>query len=85
MVYGRKDYDASQVPAEWHAWLHYITDDPPTSGKYTRYFYEAPHTENTTGTPQRYVPYSTTVRKVDSFVPKIQLLKEIKATPKIPM
>ena len=26
----RYDFDASDVPAEWHRWLHYMTDDPPT-------------------------------------------------------
>lgn len=27
MEYAQKDrYNASQVPAEWHGWLHYITD-----------------------------------------------------------
>lgn len=25
------DFDASDVPAEWHRWLHYMTDDPPTA------------------------------------------------------
>lgn len=24
------DFDASEIPAEWHGWLHHITDDPPT-------------------------------------------------------
>jgi NADH:ubiquinone oxidoreductase subunit len=24
------DYDASQVPPEWHRWLHHMTDEPPT-------------------------------------------------------
>lgn len=27
MEYAQKNrYNASQVPAEWHGWLHYITD-----------------------------------------------------------
>lgn len=27
MEYAQKDrYNASQVPPEWHGWLHYITD-----------------------------------------------------------
>merc|ERR1719153_1337390 len=27
----RYDYDASDIPAEWHRWLHYMTDDAPTA------------------------------------------------------
>jgi NADH dehydrogenase (ubiquinone) 1 alpha subcomplex subunit 12 len=27
--YASSDYDASQVPPDWHAWLHHITDEVP--------------------------------------------------------
>eukprot|EP00456_Euglypha_rotunda_P009170 TRINITY_DN11965_c0_g1_i2.p1 TRINITY_DN11965_c0_g1~~TRINITY_DN11965_c0_g1_i2.p1 ORF type:complete len:180 (-),score=15.85 TRINITY_DN11965_c0_g1_i2:146-685(-) len=28
--YSAKDYHASQIPSEWHSWLHYIEDTTPT-------------------------------------------------------
>lgn len=46
--------EASAVPAEWHAWLHYMTDDPlPDTGKRP---WQKPHQANPTGTEARYRP-----------------------------
>ena len=46
--------DASEVPPEWHAWLHYTTDAPlPTTG---RKAWQKPHRANFTGTVQSYRP-----------------------------
>ena len=25
------EFDASQIPADWHAWMHHTTDVPPNS------------------------------------------------------
>lgn len=59
--------EASLVPAEWHGWLHYTNDDAPSrapEGVYSYPRWRIPHTPNWTGTENRYVPYSTTVRKI---------------------
>jgi NADH:ubiquinone oxidoreductase subunit len=46
--------EASKVPPEWHAWLHYTTDTPlPES---TRRPWQKPHLPNLTGTPLSYRP-----------------------------
>jgi len=29
VIYAKRDFDASQVPPEWHHWLHQITDKTP--------------------------------------------------------
>ncbi|MGB0697466.1 MAG: NADH:ubiquinone oxidoreductase subunit NDUFA12 [Rhodospirillaceae bacterium] len=45
--------EASKVPAEWHAWLHYTADAPiatPALG------WIATHVPNLTGTANAYVP-----------------------------
>lgn len=47
--------EASKVPPEWHGWLHYIQDDPPSAG-YQPKPWQKPHTENKTGTPEAYRP-----------------------------
>ena len=46
--------EASKVPAEWHAWLHYTVKDPlpaPADKPWVK-----PHLANATGTPNAYLP-----------------------------
>jgi NADH:ubiquinone oxidoreductase subunit len=46
--------EASVVPPEWHAWLHYTTDTPlPETG---RKVWQKPHLPNATGTAFSYRP-----------------------------
>jgi NADH dehydrogenase (ubiquinone) 1 alpha subcomplex subunit 12/NADH dehydrogenase [ubiquinone] 1 alpha subcomplex assembly factor 2 len=60
--------DSSQVPADWHGWLHYTNDDAPSrSSRYVYPPWASRHTKNLTGTSGRYIPYSTTVRKIIPF------------------
>uniref|UniRef100_A0A1S3ZQG6 NADH dehydrogenase [ubiquinone] 1 alpha subcomplex subunit 12 n=1 Tax=Nicotiana tabacum TaxID=4097 RepID=A0A1S3ZQG6_TOBAC len=58
--YAQKDrYNASQVPAEWHGWLHYITDhtgDELLLLKPKRYGLE--HKENFSGEGDAYIYHS---------------------------
>jgi NADH:ubiquinone oxidoreductase subunit len=42
--------DASKVPAEWHGWLHYTFDEPPTEVPLQRRAWELDHLPNLTGT-----------------------------------
>ena len=46
--------EASLVPPEWHAWLHYTTDEPLVERM--RRPWEKPHMPNATGTPASYRP-----------------------------
>jgi NADH:ubiquinone oxidoreductase subunit len=46
--------EASHVPPEWHAWLHYVTESPlPES---SRRAWQKPYQPNMTGTPESYRP-----------------------------
>ena len=65
----RLDYDASQVPSEWHRWLHYMTDDPPTSVPPEERKFFKTHIPNRTGSKKEYVPYSTTAPKIHTWEP----------------
>lgn len=49
--------EASRVPPEWHAWLHFQSDVVPdeAQGQY-RKAWQKPHTQNLTGTNQAYRP-----------------------------
>ncbi|XP_071082821.1 probable NADH dehydrogenase [ubiquinone] 1 alpha subcomplex subunit 12 [Haliotis cracherodii] len=63
------DYDASQIPAEWHRWLHYIGDEPPTELPPTQRKWMSDHSENLSATSDEYVPYSTAKPKVQAWSP----------------
>ncbi|HIJ63135.1 MAG TPA: NADH:ubiquinone oxidoreductase subunit NDUFA12 [Rhodospirillaceae bacterium] len=46
--------EASRIPPEWHAWLHYTVDEPlapPTDKPWVK-----PHQPNHTGTAEAYLP-----------------------------
>ncbi|XP_018334773.1 probable NADH dehydrogenase [ubiquinone] 1 alpha subcomplex subunit 12 [Agrilus planipennis] len=64
------DYDGSQIPAEWFGWMHYKTDLPPMEDpSRPKYKWMLDHVENLSGTPEQYVPYSTTPSKIKAWVP----------------
>ncbi len=46
--------EASDVPPEWHAWLHYTTDAPLPEAP--RRPWQKPHEPNLTGTAEAYFP-----------------------------
>lgn len=48
--------EPSQVPAHWHRWLHYTTDELPDNDAARPYFWQKPHKPNMTGTAERYLP-----------------------------
>lgn len=53
VIYNGKN-EASTVPSEWHAWLHYTTDAPLTG--VARQAWQKPHEANQTGTANAYFP-----------------------------
>ncbi len=54
VVYAHSGTDASVVGPEWHAWLHYLTDEPLPHT--SRLPWQKPHQANLTGTPASYRP-----------------------------
>jgi len=48
--------EASRVPPEWHGWLHYTVDTPPTAETYDPRPWQLAHRMNKTGTPEAYRP-----------------------------
>lgn len=57
--------EASKVPPEWHGWLHYTVDNPPSEESYTPHFWEKDHRPNMTGTSGAYRPRGSTMRTGD--------------------
>ena len=48
--------EASRVPPDWHGWLHYTFDKPPTVDPLPRKAWEKAHKPNLTGTLDAYRP-----------------------------
>ncbi len=48
--------EASKVPADWHGWLHYRTDEPPPADGHPRREWQRDHAPNPTGTIGAYRP-----------------------------
>lgn len=53
--------EASKVPPEWHAWLHYTIDDAPIHGV-ERKPWEKDHLPNLSGTPYAYRPQGSVAK-----------------------
>ena len=53
--------EASKVPPEWHAWLHYTTDDAPIHGVEHKPW-EKEHLPNLSGTPYAYRPQGSVAK-----------------------
>ena len=50
------EIEASRIPPEWHAWLHYTVDDPPSEKPPVVKPWEKDHVPNLTGTTGAYYP-----------------------------
>jgi NADH:ubiquinone oxidoreductase subunit len=48
--------EASRIPPEWHGWMHYTVDAPPTEAKIPIRPWFKPHRPNMTGTSEAYRP-----------------------------
>lgn len=53
--------EASKVPPDWHGWLHYTFDEPPTEEDYTPKDWQKSHIPNMTGSAAAYRPRGSTL------------------------
>ncbi|EYC40093.1 hypothetical protein Y032_0629g843 [Ancylostoma ceylanicum] len=64
------DYDPTQIPPEWHRWLHHIGDDTPTQNPPKNEKWVLQHEENLSiFEDKKYIPYSTTRTKIQGWQP----------------
>ncbi|NMM46415.1 NADH:ubiquinone oxidoreductase subunit NDUFA12 [Rhodospirillaceae bacterium KN72] len=56
VIYKGGQDEASRVPPEHHAWLHYTMDAFPAPGNRQKYAWERDHLANTTGSAEAYRP-----------------------------
>ncbi|KAK1927092.1 putative cell viability protein [Papiliotrema laurentii] len=72
--FAQHDYNASQVPPEWHSWINHIRKDAPPNDPIMQASsppWKTPYVENLTGTRGRYMTYSTTAPKIGSWEPVV--------------
>jgi len=50
------DMEATRVSPDWHGWLHFTWDQPPTMAPLAHKAWEKPHLENLTGSDLAYAP-----------------------------
>lgn len=55
--------EASVVPPDWHGWLHFTWDEPPTNAPLPHKKWEKPHLPNLTGTDKAHVPLGSLRRE----------------------
>jgi NADH:ubiquinone oxidoreductase subunit len=48
--------DASKIPPDWHGWMHYTFEEPPTIAPLKRRVWERDHIPNLTGTIHAWRP-----------------------------
>ncbi|KZV64011.1 NDUFA12-domain-containing protein [Peniophora sp. CONT] len=64
------EYNATQVPPEWHSWISHIRKEPPTADKIIQAStqkWQAPWIENLTGTRGAYRSYNTAKPKIQAW------------------
>lgn len=54
--------DASKIPPDWHGWMHYTFEEPPTEAPLKRQPWELDHVPNLTGTVHAYRPKGSIAR-----------------------
>ncbi len=54
--------EASRVSPDWHGWMHYTFQEPPTLAPLKRQAWELPHVPNLTGTVRAYRPKGSLAR-----------------------
>ncbi len=66
--------DGSKVPAQWHAWLHYLSQELPSDEKQEEYDWQIDHVQNLTGTRMAHNPSESEHIKLETYsrwIPKI--------------
>lgn len=58
------EMEASRVSPDWHGWLHFTWNEPPTKAPLVHKAWEKPHVENLTGSDAAYAPTGS-IRRAD--------------------
>jgi NADH dehydrogenase (ubiquinone) 1 alpha subcomplex subunit 12 len=72
VIFKKWNHDASQIPPEWHQWMHRMTDDIPSEKTLPNSFFTPKHFENLTGTRGAFKTYNTTAPKLNLWEPTVK-------------
>ncbi|MDV7269337.1 NADH:ubiquinone oxidoreductase subunit NDUFA12 [Thioclava sp. A2] len=50
------EVEASRISPDWHGWIHFTYDEPPTKAPLAHKSWELPHQDNMTGTAAAFAP-----------------------------
>jgi len=73
--FSQHEFNATQVPPEWHSWLQHIRKDPPNADPVMLHSvprWQGRHIENLTGTRGAYKPYNTATPKISHWIPSVR-------------
>ena len=51
----KNQVESSKIPPEWHLWIHFLTNNKPSSNQ-IKFKWQKKHEENLTGTSRAYKP-----------------------------
>ncbi|KIO29985.1 hypothetical protein M407DRAFT_242352 [Tulasnella calospora MUT 4182] len=71
--YAQHEFNASQVPPEWHSWISHIRKEPPAQDSLLQASsppWKTPYMENLTGTRGAFKTYNTAAPKIQPWEPK---------------
>ncbi len=54
--------EPSKIPAEWHGWMHYTTNETPIHTNTHRFSWQKQHLPNLTGTKNSHSPKKSAVK-----------------------
>jgi len=54
--------EATRISPDWHGWLHFTWDEPPTVAPLVHRSWEVARVENATGSPEAYSPAGSILR-----------------------
>ena len=66
--------EASKIPPEWHAWIHFLVRNVPDN-KSKKFLWQKPHQENLTGTDKAYKPDGSLSSKIKKNIKKYETWK----------
>jgi NADH:ubiquinone oxidoreductase subunit len=58
--------EPSKIPAEWHGWIHYTSNNAPVEINTHRFSWQKAHLPNLTGTTNSYSPKKSAVKNTSS-------------------
>ncbi len=67
--------ESTQIPSEWHLWIHFIKNKIPSKDNINKYEWQKKHEENLTGTNKAYKPQGSLSSDKKNIIKKYETWK----------